>query len=353
MSNLHLFIIVEVLLAMLMFFEQYKNKYRKIYLIIGSLILTTLISLRKNTPDLGIYETLYYFPDHYEVEKGYLFFQNLFRILNLDFIYFKVVIAMITISLLYRGFYKLVKYPNAAMFIYTAYSFLEKPYVQVRNALSIAIFINILPLIIDRKKLKSCIGILIAAFFHITGYLYFFIEIFNIFNIKITKKKIKILFLSTLILSGVLCFIDVASILLKISSYNLGRISERIQIYFLSEEGKKYIGSSPFGIRSLFSPFVYIIYFFKIEYLNKKFFNNFFKEKYIFILFSLFLLFKQISYKIIIFGRVAGTFDISETLALTLMLEIKNKYLKIFYMFFLIFYVFLSNYITGKNLNLW
>lgn len=353
MNNLYLFTIVEVLLVILMFFEQYKGKYRKIYSISGCLILIILISFRKNTPDLEIYETLYYFPNYYEVEKGYIFFQNFFKILNLDFIYFKVGMAIITISLLYRGFYKLVKYPNAAMFIYMAYSFFEKPYIQIRNALSIAIFINILPLIIDRKKLKSCLGILVSAFFHITGYLYFFIEIFSFFNIRITKQKIKILFLSTLIFSVILYFINIVPILLKISSYNLGRISERIQIYFLSEEGKKYIGSSLFGVRSLFSPIVYIIYFFKIECLDKQFFNNFFKEKYIFILFSLFLLFKQIAYKIIIFGRVAGTFDISETLVLALMLEIKNKYLKIFYIFFLVFYVFLSSYMTGKNLNLW
>ena len=56
--------------------------------------------------------------------------------------------------------------------------------------------------------------------------------------------------------------------------------------------------------------------------------------------FLFFILFKQIAYKIIIFGRVAGTFDISETLVLALMLEIKNKYLKICYICFLILYVF-------------
>ena len=340
MNNLYLFLIVEIILVVIMFLEQYKSKYKKICLIVGTIILTLLISIRENTPDLEGYKIIYYFSENYEIERGYIFLQTLFKKISLDFIYFKIGIAFLTIVLLYRGFYKLVKYPNAAMFIYTAYSFLEKPYIQVRNALSIAIFINILPLIINRKKIRSCLGIFISTFFHIAGYLYFLIEIFSFFNIKITKKKIKILFFTTLIMSGILYFINIVPILLKISSYNLGRISERIQVYFLSEVGKKYIKASALGIRSLFSPFVYIIYFFKIQYLNKYFINRFFEERYVFLLFSFFILFKQIAYKIIIFGRVAGTFDISETLVLALMLEIKNKYLKICYICFLILYVF-------------
>ena len=56
--------------------------------------------------------------------------------------------------LIYRGFYYFTKYPNAAIFIYFSYYFLEKSYVQVRNALSIAIFLNFLPFIVENKKIN-------------------------------------------------------------------------------------------------------------------------------------------------------------------------------------------------------
>lgn len=351
MNNLILFLIVEIILCFIMVLEQYNYKYKKIYLIVGSIILIILISIRKNTPDLDIYEKLYYVSETYKVEKGYILFQSIFQFLNLDFIFFKIGIATLTVILLYRGFYKLVKYPNGAMFIYMAYSFLEKPYVQVRNALSIAIFMNTLPLIIKNKKVKSFLGILLSSFFHITGYLYFGVFGLNFFYIN--KKKLKKIFFITLVLSIILYSINIIPILLKISSLNLGRVSERIQVYFLTEEGKKYIGSSTLGIRSLISPVIYSFYYIKISYLDKYFYNNFIKEKYVFILLSCFILFKLLSYKIIIFGRVVGGFDFSETLALTLILEMKNKYLKILYIFFIIIYIFLSSYITGKNLILW
>lgn len=351
MDNLVLFLIVEIILAFLMILEQYNYKYKKSYLIVGAIVLIVLISIRKNTPDLDIYETLYYYPESYKVEKGYIFLQNIFKRLNLDFVFLKVGIAILTVILLYRGFYKLVKYPNGAMFIYMSYSFFEKPYIQIRNALCIAIFMNILPLIIDNKKIKSSLGILLSTFFHITGYFYFAILGLSFFNI--TKEKIKKICYITLILSIILYFIDISSILLKVSSFNLGRISERIKIYFLSEEGKRFIVSSKLGIRSLFSPLLYIFYCIKINYLDKYFYNNFLKEKYIFYLFSFSILFRLLSYEIIIFNRIVGTFDFSETLALAMMLEIKNKYLKILYIFLIIIYVFLSSYITGKNLILW
>lgn len=350
-NNLVLFLIAEIILAFLMILEQYNYKYKKIYLIIGTIVLTILISVRKDTPDLDIYKTLYYLPESYKVEKGYIFLQNIFKILNLDFIFFKIGIAVLTVILLYRGFYKLVKYPNGTMFIYMYYSFIEKPYIQIRNALCIAIFINVLSLIINDKKIKSSLGILLSAFFHMTGYFYFIILGFNFFNI--TKEKLKKICCITLILSIILCFVDIRLILLKVSSLNLGRISERIKTYFSVEEGNQFLVSSKLGVRSLISPILYIFYCLKINYLDKYFYNDFLKEKYIFYLFSFSVLFRLVSYKIGIFNRMVGTFDFAETLALAMMLEIKNKYLKILYIFLIIIYVFLSNYITGKKLNLW
>lgn len=49
MNNLILFLIVEIILCFIMVLEQYNYKYKKIYLIVGSIILIILISIRKNT----------------------------------------------------------------------------------------------------------------------------------------------------------------------------------------------------------------------------------------------------------------------------------------------------------------
>ena len=353
MERLKLFFIAEIILLISMLIEQYKIKYKNICLTISGSFLIFLISIRKNTPDLKIYEIVYYYPERYEVEKGHIFLQNIFKILKIDFRYFIVFIAFITIILLYKGFNSLTNFPNSAMFIYMAYSFLEKPYIQIRNALSIAIFLNVLPLIIKKEKLKSLLGILISVFFHITSYFYFFVEVFIFFNINFNKKKIKKLFLFTLILSIAIYFINIIPLLIKISYLNLGRISERIQIYFLSTNSKEYIGSIKLGIRGLFSPIIYIFYYIKIMYLERYFYNNIQKEKFVFFLLSFSVLFRILSYKIEIFTRMVGAFDFSETLALVLILELKNKYIKFIYIIFIIVYVFLSNYVSGKKLNLW
>lgn len=351
MEKLKLFLIVEIILLLFMLLELYRKKYKKNCSIIGGSLLVFLISIREGTPDLDIYKKLYYFPDTYEVEKGYIFLQDIFKSFYIDFKFFIIFLALLTIILLYRGFNLLTGLPNSTMFIYMAYSFLEKPYIQVRNALSIAIFINVLFFIINKKRLKSFLGIFLAIYFHITAYFYFVIEIFSLF--RISKKKIEIIFKVTIILSIILYFINFIPLLIKLSYLNLGRISERIRVYFLLPESKEYTSNLRFGIRILFSPLIYIFYYLKIQYLEKIFYNNFFKERYIFILFSFSVLFRALSYKIVIFSRVVGNFDFSETLALTLLLKIKNKYLKITYVFLIVIYVFLSNYITGKKLNLW
>lgn len=355
MERLILFRGVGGLLFLFMVLEQIKYRYKKYYSIMGGIILIFLLGIRKNTPDLILYEKLYFRRTSYDVEKGYLLLQDLFIFFKANFNIFIIGVALITMFLMYKGFYYFTKYPNAAMFIYFSYYFLEKPYIQIRNALSIAIFFNTFPFFLENKKIKSILGILLSGFFHISGYFYSVILFLNLFEWN--KKKIKIFYIFIIFMGIFLYFFDITQILVWISSYDLGRISERIKVYFLSEEGKKYIRSIPLGIRSLFSLVLYTIYTVKILYLKKYFENDLTKEKYIFILFSLSLLFKLITYKIIIFGRILGAFEFSEVLVLCLLLELKqNKNIlgyKIIYICLIGIYVFTSNYVAGKNLNLW
>lgn len=355
MERLILFRGVGLILFLFMILEQIKYKYKKGYSIVGGIILTILLGIRKNTPDLDIYEKLYLIKTSYDVEKGYLLLQDLFILLKVNFNIFIIILGLITIFLMYRGFYYFTKYPNAAIFIYFSYYFLEKPYVQVRNALSIAIFLNFLPFIVENKKIKSILGIILSSIFHVSGYFYFTVLLLG--RLKWTKIKIKLFYIFILFSGIFIYFFDITKIIIWISSFDLGRLSERIRVYFLSEEGKQYIKSTPLGIRSLFSPLIYTIYTIKILYLKKFFQNNLAKEKYIFILLSLSLLFRAASYKIIILGRVLGAFDFSEVLGLCLLLEVKQSktilIYKIVYICLIGMYVFISNYVTGKNLNLW
>ena len=180
MKKINLFFLetIGIFLYILGILEYINLKNKKVYSKYGIIILSLLIfSTNQDVPDYFMYERFYNSGINNGLEVGYIVFQNVFRYINFDFKIFRVFIGVITILLLYNSFYKLVKYPNMAIVIYYSYQFLEKPYIQIRNALSIAIFLNISKYLIEDKKLKSIIGIFFSALFNISGYFYILIII--------------------------------------------------------------------------------------------------------------------------------------------------------------------------------
>lgn len=349
MKKINLFFLetIGIFLYILGILEYINLKNKKVYSKYGIIILSLLIfSTNQDVPDYFMYERFYNSGINNGLEVGYIVFQNVFRYINFDFKIFRVFIGVITILLLYNSFYKLVKYPNMAIVIYYSYQFLEKPYIQIRNALSIAIFLNISKYLIEDKKLKSIIGIFFSALFHISGYFYILIIILQKIFLK-NKRRLKIIVIFSLVCSVILVNINLENYLKFIINLNLGRISERVNTYFFSEEGKKYIGSTKIGIRLYFSLVVYFLY--SIKLLKNKVTT---KDKFIFSSFCFLILFKLISYKIIIFNRMTGVFDYAEVLGLVRIVELeKNKNKKILYIVTIFFYMILSVYIVYKNLN--
>lgn len=354
MNRLFSFQLVLVLLGILGIIEYKYLKKNKITLLIGIILTSSLFfTLDFSIPDLEGYRDIYILGKNYiGIEKGYAVLGETFKSVGYNFNNFRIVIGIITVSLLYRGFNKVNSLPNLTMFYYMGYQFLEKPYIQIRNALAIAIFINILPFFMQKKFLKSFIGIIISSLFHISSYFYFITYFFN--KLKFNNKRIKLYFLFFSIGGILLYYINFLEILKLLANLGLGRISERVNTYFFSEEGKIHTQASKIGIRVILNYFLFFIYTLRILKLEKQKNINIKSEKYIFYFLGLVVLFRALAYKIGIFIRVVGCFDFAESIALVFLSKsIKSQKYRILYFFLTYIYIFILNYKVGIDLRLW
>lgn len=354
MSRLFSFQLIIIILGGLGVIEYKYFRKNKILILIGIIIISSLFfTTNFSVPDFKMYEDIYNSKLNYiGIEKIYIELGRIFKNIGFSFYGFRIIIGIVTTLLLYRGFYKMTYLPNLTMFYYMGYQFLEKPYIQIRNALAIAIFINVLPFFIQKKFLKSIIGIIISTLFHVSSYFYFITYFFSkiIFNVK----KIKKYFLFFSIGGILLYFVNFLEILKLLGNLNLGRISERINTYFFSEAGKIHIKSSKIGIRVILNYFLFFIYTLRILKLEKTKNISKNKEKYIFYFLGIVVLFRMLAYKIAIFTRIIGNFDFVEPIALVFLIKsLKSKYYKILYFFLTYLYIIILNYKVGKDLGLW
>lgn len=354
MNRLFSFQLILVILGVLGVIEYKYYRKSKILILIGIIITSSLFfTTNFSVPDFIMYEDIYNFKINYTgIEKIYIGLGQIFKKIGFSFYIFRIIVGIVTTLLLYRGFYKITFLPNLTMLYYMGYQFLEKPYIQIRNALSIAIFINVLVFFIQRKFLKSFIGIIISSLFHISSYFYFITYFFS--KIKFNAKRIKLYFMFFSIGGILLYYINFIEVLRLLGNMNLGRISERINMYFFSEAGKIHIRSSEIGIRVIINYFLFFIYTLRMLELEKRKDINLNKEKYIFYFLGVVSLFRMLSYKIGIFTRVIGNFDFAEVIALVFLIKsIKSKKNKVLYFFITYLYIIVLNYKVGKDLGLW
>lgn len=353
MSRIYIFQIFIVLLYVVSIFQIIKPSHKNIYMTI--IVLSSgivFLTLDENVPDLINYKLMYYYSST-TIEKGYLLLGEVFKKCGLNFFEFRIILGMIVVYLLYRGFSKLNSYPAIVFLCYMQYNFLEKPYIQIRNAISIAIFLNIIELFIKKKKIKGLIGIWIANLFHRTAILYLIILFFR--NIKLTYKKILGYFILIILSSILITKIDLNIFFNMLLKLPFKSITEKIIYHFIEKKSQTEEVVNGSGIRMWISYFLFLLSFRYLlnEIKNKK--NYKWKASSCIYLFQgIVVLVKSLSYKFLIFTRVVGCFDFAEVVIMSWLIEKQKSNLKKqIYLFVIFLYVLVSSYKFGANLGIW
>lgn len=331
------FLIIFFLFFILSIFEQKLNKKKIMWIQI--IILTYLVGIRKNTPDLEFYEMIYNYKLKDGIDLGYNILQNLFIFFNLNFLWFKIFIGFTSIFLIVTSIYTISREPILTTFIYYSLIFLEKPYIQMRNGLSIGFFLLGVRFFLFKKSyFKSFCMFLVSGSIHFTGYLYIFIQ----FVEKIIRKK-KIVAVICILLSILFIRLDY-SVLLSLSNYKLGVFTQKLKLYLFSENGQKQFIETKFGFSGIISIILYILYVITYKYNSEK--------KSLFLLLGGgSIIFRLAAYNLTPLNRVVGIFSIVDPFiyASFYNLKYKNKEIKIVYLVFLYICIFIYCYIVLKN----
>lgn len=353
--RLLIFQLVIIILFILAVLENYYPKLKNIFMVIGVFCLSSLfLTLDKYVPDFYMYQKFYddlISAFEMGIEKGYIYFTFFLKNIGFNFFQFRLIIGVLNVVLLYVGFKKIMDKPNLCMLCYMSSYFLEKPYIQIRNALAIAIFLNIIPYFIKKKYYKGILGIILSCFFHATSIVYFIVIFFNVKILEtLKKKKIKVICLISCILSYLLYRIDIIRFFSLINeNIPLGRLNAKIYAYILYEGSKMNSITENFGIGGIYFFLLYFIFSFYL--IKRKNINQ--NEKYIFLFYSVTITLKLLSYKIEILDRIIDNYHFAQTCALAYLNQLfKNKY-KIFYYILILALVLGYNFLFGIKLSLW
>ena len=353
MSRLLILQIYIFIIYILSALELIKPKLKKINMNI--IVLASgfiFLTLDEKVPDLINYEIIYYkLPT--TMEKGYVLLNKLFKENNFSFMEFRIAIGIVVTYLIYRAFTKLTMYPSITFLCYMQYNFLEKPYIQIRNAFSIAIFLNVIEYFVKRRRIKGILGTLISYQFHKSAAVYFIVTFFD--KIKFSKKKIIGYFILVVLLSILVTQINLDIFFNLLLKLPFKGITEKIMYHFIKKESQITDIVAGTGIRMWIS---YLLFSLLFRYLIKKVKNrDNYKLKiysYIYLFQGIVVLFKSLSYNFLIFTRIVGCFDFAEVIIVSWLIEKqKNNIKKQIYLFIVFLYVMLSCYKFGLNLGIW
>lgn len=349
MINYKVFFIILNILFLLAILEQKFWEKKKIFSIVGIVVLGVVIATRNDflvDKDYDQFRSIYSNNLYrLDVERLYLYLNIVFKkITKLDYIFFSFFYGVLSLTLVSKAFDKMTLHPNLCMFIYYGVGFFSKNCLNIRSGMATSIFIFSLSYLLNNKKIKYLIGIFLSMGIHFGGSIYL---LFLFMKIKIVKKYMSLIFFITILISISILFLDIKNIILIIAKLPLGKISDKVIMYFQGI-GIGHTASREIGVRGLTIYLNYLFYYILIKY---KYIKVQKKEYYFFILFSIEVIFKLLSYKIIIFSRVVELFNIVDVFILFTYynINLKNisKFLyKILYFSIMYIYIILSTFRT-------
>lgn len=260
-------------------------------------------------------------------EKGYYYLNYIFRRLDLDY---KTYILVLSVILMYF-FVKILKKYNLntpfMLYVYVSTYFIWDYFITIRQSIAATIYLFSLKYLEEKNFFKYTLIVLLASLFHKSAII--LVPVYLVTKINIKKVNLKYMVVVLLIIDISFIFFKNFSIYI-LKTLNFRTVNEYINI--INQNGSKII---------FIESFIYCIILFVI--LNK---NNTFLSKKIEIqikIFCLYTIIMYISSKTILFARYGGYFRISYIIIVPLIYSlIKNKKIKIIYLFLVIFIYFIK-----------
>ncbi|MBE5825075.1 MAG: EpsG family protein [Butyrivibrio sp.] len=165
--------------AALVFLSVLKPSNKKLFILI-SLYIIFVFGFNTSNPDYGAYRLAYMNPYRQVTsikEPLFLFVCRLFYKLSFGYIWFRLILAIVTVAILQYCIFKLSPYPNMVSVLFVTYPF-ALCVVQIRSFVSLSIVVmGITYYLEQRDKKKSAVVwlllfIIIAAMFHYSAIIY-------------------------------------------------------------------------------------------------------------------------------------------------------------------------------------
>lgn len=339
------------LTVMLLFLDSIYTKRVNLIIFYGLIISLGIISgSRVNTLggyDTEVYNIIYqntpnsfreaYFSQTFLVvgiERGYIFVNSLFKQLGFTFNEFLLIIGVISSTLIGLLFRKYSKYVFFTILIFLTKGYLYYFFTAQRQVLAMAICWLSLEFIVKRKLIPFILLVLIASQFHSSAL--FFIIVYPLYLIKLTKKKIIIFYIASISI-GVLKIGALLSVF--IGGYLQQDSSEKLNNYV----NKSDQGVNPLNFIELI-PIIFVIVKYS-EVLKKN-------VKYYDILIILFFLYTGLTfafYDFIFIARLKGYFIIGYVILVSyipFLFKTKIKYGIILLMILYFLLVFVRELLT-------
>ena len=220
-----LFIIFVILLILSNYIKDLRIK--KIISIISLVILCLISGTRYNiggsdyfwyknlyqkVPTNNIFEQLLSFSNSTGIEKGFVFYMSVVKILGFNFYGFTLINSIIFYSLFYKALKHYNYNINFILVVFLYKMFFYNTFISIRQPIAIIIFWLALPFLKEKKYIKYFLMCFVAFLFHRSSIVLFFIPFITHF--KISKNS----FLLLLII-GLLSFVVVKLDLLNIKSF--------------------------------------------------------------------------------------------------------------------------------------
>ena len=169
---------------------------------------------------------------YYSFEPAFLYLMQLFKDFNLPFFVFQTFLLSFEVVLVGLGFYRLLNnYRSATVFLVAISLYLSFWLMAaMRQGIPIAVFIYVMPDIIEGKYLKSIILIFLASLFHSSGIFLILLILFYLLYKRLTKNLDFSLNL-VLIYTVLLLFCDV----IYIFGFSLSEFLDRVTMLLFSD----------------------------------------------------------------------------------------------------------------------
>ncbi|ETT41437.1 polysaccharide polymerase [Paenibacillus sp. FSL R7-269] len=258
-------------------------------------------------------------------EKGYIFLNRLIGLFTSNPLYLFITVSFVTLYGFYSQIRKYSIYVSLSVIMFVTVGSYYTSFNTMRQILAVSIIFAGSKFLYDRKLLKYCLVVILAAFFHKSSLI--MIPFFFILNLKIKFKNLVIvalaLVLSTLYLDSIITFIQRA---------------------FYSVYTNNVYGTTGFSFKNAFLPIMIMIFclfnYKKIDLNNT--INKIWMNAVIFYAF-----FSILGLKVQLTQRISEFFAPYALLLIPLIFsKIKNNALKGIYLCGLMFFLILYNYVT-------